>query len=110
MVRALVYGFMYPSSILALFIQFLFFSPYTLVSSPDPTPKRRKRTWPESSVLVLRRMRICADKAMQSLVLIGRYACDRTPATGSKANLESDWSAKCTDSIAMLHSCGKLVI
>ena len=53
-------------------------------------------------------MRICADKAMQSLVLIGRYACDRMPATGSKANLESDWSAKCTDSIAMLHSCGKL--
>ena len=41
------------------------------------------------------------------------FACDRMPATGSKTNLESDWSAKLnsyTDSIATLHSCGKLVM
>ena len=41
------------------------------------------------------------------------FAYDRMPTTGSKANLESDWSAKLnsyTDGIAMLHSCGKLVI
>ena len=34
-------------------------------------------------------------------------------AIGSKASLESDWSAKLnsyTDGIAMLYSCGKLVI
>ena len=60
-------------------------------------------------------MRIYADKrkAWFWLVAMAAFACDRMPATGSKANLESDWSAKLssyTDGIAMLHSCGKLVI
>ena len=44
---------------------------------------------------------------------LAAFACDRIPATGSNANLESDWSAKLnsyTNGIAMLHSCGKLVI